>query len=54
MWGAIKIPIIDRQRGGAYYVLAIVLGAIAPVLVAWFVVAPIRHHLWRPAGIRNG
>lgn len=43
VWGAILIPIIDRQRGGRYYGAAIVLGAILPTLVAWFLVAPLKH-----------
>ena len=43
VWGAIMIPIIDRKRGAAYYVIAIVFGAILPTLVAWFIVAPIKH-----------
>jgi hypothetical protein len=43
VWGAIMIPIVDRQRGGAYYAFAILFGAIAPTLVAWFVVAPLKH-----------
>jgi hypothetical protein len=43
VWGAILIPIIDRRRGAAYYAAAIVLGAILPTLVAWFLVAPLKH-----------
>jgi hypothetical protein len=43
VWGAIMIPIIDRKRGGAYYAIAIVFGALAPTLVAWFIVAPLKH-----------
>jgi len=43
VWGAIMIPVIDRRRGGAYYVWAIVFGAILPTLVAWFVAAPLKH-----------
>jgi hypothetical protein len=43
VWGAIMIPIIDRRRGAAYYVIAIIFGAIAPTLVAWFIVAPLKH-----------
>jgi uncharacterized membrane protein len=43
VWGAILIPIIDRRRGAAYYVAAIILGAILPTLVAWFLVAPLKH-----------
>ncbi len=58
VWGAILIPIIDRKRGGAYYALAIILGAILPTLVAWFVVAPIRHQPiasgWNPKRMMIG
>jgi hypothetical protein len=43
VWGAIMIPIIDRLRGANYWISAIVFGAIAPTLVAIFVVAPLKH-----------
>jgi len=43
VWGIIMIPIIDRFRGAAYWIWAIVFGAIAPTLVAAFVVAPLKH-----------
>jgi hypothetical protein len=42
VWGAIMIPIIDRLRGGRFWVAAIVFGAILPTLVAWFVVTPLK------------
>ncbi len=58
VWGAIMIPIIDRKRGGAYYALAIVFGAILPTLVAWFVVAPLKHQPvasgWNPRRMMIG
>ncbi len=58
VWGAIMIPIIDRKRGGAYYALAIVFGAIAPTLVAWFIVAPLKHQPvgggWNPRRMMIG
>ena len=58
VWGAILIPIIDRRRGGAYYGLAIVLGAILPTLVAWFLVAPLKHQPiaagWNPKRMMIG
>jgi hypothetical protein len=58
VWGAIMIPIIDRKRGGAYYALAIVFGAIAPTLVAWFLVAPLKHQPvasgWNPRRMMIG
>ena len=43
VWGAIMIPVIDRQRGPRYWIVAIIFGAIVPTLVAWFVVAPLKH-----------
>jgi len=58
VWGAILIPIIDRRRGGSYYALAIVLGAILPTLVAWFLVAPLKHQPiaagWNPKRMMIG
>ena len=43
IWGIVMMPVIDRRRGAAYWLMAIVFGAIAPTLVAWFVVAPLKH-----------
>jgi len=43
VWGIIMIAIIDRFRGAAYWIWSIVFGAIAPTLVAAFVVAPLKH-----------
>jgi len=43
VWGIILILIIDRFRGAAYWIWSIVFGAIAPTLVAAFVVAPLKH-----------
>ncbi|HEX9163436.1 MAG TPA: hypothetical protein VF980_17145 [Thermoanaerobaculia bacterium] len=58
VWGAIMIPIIDRRRGGAYYAIAIVFGAILPTLVAWFLVAPLKHQPiasgWNPKRMMIG
>ncbi len=42
-WGVVMMPVIDRRRGAAYWLIAIIFGAIAPTLVAWFVVAPLKH-----------
>ena len=56
--GAILIPIIDRRRGAQYYVAALILGAILPTLVAWFLVAPLRHQPiasgWNPKRMMIG
>jgi hypothetical protein len=58
VWGAIMIPLIDRRRGRAYYVAALIFGAIAPTLVAWFVVAPLKHMPiaagWKPKAMMIG
>ena len=43
VWGAIMIPLIDRFRDAKYWIAAIVFGAIAPTLVAAFIVAPLKH-----------
>ena len=58
VWGAILIPIIDRRCGTAFYVAAMILGAILPTLVAWFVVAPLKHQPiasgWNPKRMMIG
>jgi hypothetical protein len=58
VWGAIMIPIIDRRRGAVFYVIAILFGAILPTLVAWFVVAPLKHQPmaggWKPRALAIG
>ncbi|HEX3107505.1 MAG TPA: hypothetical protein VHU41_00320 [Thermoanaerobaculia bacterium] len=44
VWGLILIPSIAKIRNeGAYFLAAIVFGAIFPTLVAAYVVAPIKH-----------
>lgn len=42
VWGIILGLILVRARGPRYWVLAVVIGAIAPTLVAAFVVAPLK------------
>ena len=58
VWGAIMIPIIDRLRDAKYWLAALVFGAIAPTLVAWLVVAPLKHQPiaagWKPAAMMIG
>ncbi|HEY8184182.1 MAG TPA: hypothetical protein VII32_18210 [Thermoanaerobaculia bacterium] len=58
VWGAIMIPIIDRFRGATYWTWAVVFGAIAPTLVAWFVVSSLKHQPiaagWKPAAMMIG
>jgi len=43
VWGVIMMPMIARRRGAAFWIAAIVFGAIFPTLVAWFIVAPVKH-----------
>jgi hypothetical protein len=42
VWGIILGLILTRTRGPKFWVLATVIGAIAPTLVAVFVVAPLK------------
>jgi hypothetical protein len=44
VWGIIMIPVIARIRNeAAYWIAAIVFGAVLPTLVAGLVVAPLKH-----------
>lgn len=44
IWGLILIPAIARIKSdGAYFLAAIVIGAIFPTLVAGLIVAPLKH-----------
>lgn len=42
VWGAALAPLLGNLRGGAYWAAWIVVGAVAPTLVAFFVVPPIK------------
>ena len=42
LWGIILGMILERMRGAKYWVLAAVIGAIAPTLVAGLIVAPLK------------
>jgi hypothetical protein len=42
VWGVGLWALIHASRGGAYWARALVIGALAPSLVAWFVVMPIK------------
>ena len=42
VWGILIGLILERVRGTKYWVLAIVIGAIAPTLVAGLIVAPLK------------
>jgi len=58
VWGVIMMPMIERRRGASFWVAAIVIGAILPTLVAWFIVAPIKHQPigagWKPRAMMIG
>lgn len=43
VWGVIMMPVIIRWRGAAFWIAAILFGAILPTLVAAFIVAPLKH-----------
>ncbi len=57
-WGVILALALRRLDGPALIVAAIVFGAIAPTLVAWFVVAPLKGAPmaagWKPAAMAIG
>ena len=42
VWGIVLWALIGASGGGAYWVKALVIGALAPSLVAWFVVMPMK------------
>ena len=42
VWGIVLWALIRASRGGAYWTKALVIGALAPSLVAWFVVMPMK------------
>jgi len=42
VWGLILLLVIGRLRGATFWIVALVFGAIAPTLVAGFVVAPLK------------
>ncbi|HEY6844569.1 MAG TPA: hypothetical protein VI391_10390 [Thermoanaerobaculia bacterium] len=43
VWGIILVLVFARVHGAAYWIGAILFGAILPTLVAAFVVAPLKH-----------
>lgn len=51
LWGIVLWALIRGRRGAAFWGLAIVLGALLPSLVAWFVVFPIKGIALSPAMI---
>jgi hypothetical protein len=42
IWGALMIPVIDKRRGAAFWIAAVLFGAILPTLVAGLVIAPLK------------
>jgi hypothetical protein len=42
VWGIALWALIRASRGSAYWAKALVIGALGPSLVAWFVVMPIK------------
>ena len=60
VWG-IVFALLERsfpRRGGGYWLAALLFGAIALPLVAWFIVSPLKGIPaaggWKPAGIATG
>ncbi len=45
VWGALLAAALARREGARLVLAAILFGAIAPTLVAWFVVAPLKSQL---------
>ncbi|MFN6482403.1 MULTISPECIES: hypothetical protein [unclassified Nostoc] len=59
IWGVILVVIMPRFRHDkSYWLTALIFGAIAPTLVAWFVVAPLKGQPigggWKLVGIVTG
>jgi hypothetical protein len=42
VWGLILLLVVGRLRGATFWIVALLFGAIAPTLVAGFVVAPLK------------
>lgn len=59
IWGLVWVAIAKRWRPNRnYWLAALLFGAIAPTLVAWFVVAPLKGQPiaggWKPAIVMTG
>ncbi|HYE48507.1 MAG TPA: hypothetical protein VEB20_02880 [Azospirillaceae bacterium] len=59
LWGVPLVLLLDRRpRDAGWWVFALVFGALAPTLVAWFVVSPLKGRPvaggWNPATIWIG
>ena len=42
VWGIVLWALIGASSGGAYWIMALLIGALGPSLVAWFVVMPMK------------
>ena len=42
VWGIALWALIHGSQGGVYWAMALVIGALGPSLVAWFVVMPMK------------
>ncbi len=42
VWGIVLWALISASTGNAYWIRALVIGALGPSLIAWFVVMPIK------------
>jgi len=42
VWGIVLWALIGAAGGGAYWIMALVIGALGPSLVFWFVVMPMK------------
>jgi len=42
VWGIVLWALIRTSHGGVYWIKALVIGALGPSLVAWFVVMPLK------------
>ena len=42
LWGIVLWALMRTSHGGAYWAKALVIGALGPSLVAWFVVMPLK------------
>jgi hypothetical protein len=42
LWGILLWALIGASSGGAYWIMALLIGALGPSLVAWFLVMPMK------------
>jgi hypothetical protein len=58
VWGVIIMPMIEKRRGAAFWIAAILAGAIFPTLVAWLIVPLLKHQPmgggWKPKTLMIG